>query len=166
MMQTTPISWNQARRRSRYEVFGTDDHDFRFFVFICLFIFFLAGVVSVVIGASLDAASAGYLHFLGPNYRALVMAMVTLGGAIMASTILSSYGAYNNINPITNTFNVFIFFILVAQLMIMSSGISHMVGRLSLVFCWFLLLLTLCFDFYMSLPFFFLSLAFVPDFTV
>ena len=120
----------------------------------------------MVIGASLDAASAGYLHFLGPNYRALVMAMVTLGGAIMASTILSSYGAYNNINPITNTFNVFIFFILVAQLMIMSSGISHMVGRLSLVFCWFLLLLTLCFDFYMSLPFYFLSLAFVPDFTV
>ena len=34
-----------------HQVFGTDDHDLHFFVFIYLFIFFLAGIILFAIGA-------------------------------------------------------------------------------------------------------------------
>ena len=50
-MQGVDLAWKQGSQK-RQEVIGSDHQDFRFFVFISIFIFFLAGVVFVVTGAS------------------------------------------------------------------------------------------------------------------
>ena len=92
-MMQGDIRWRSGPNK-RQGAFGADGHDFRFFVFICIFIYFLAGIFFLVTGVFAvrweDEGEVGeeechcrqgleHQEFIGLNYGALSEFTTTLG---------------------------------------------------------------------------------------
>merc|ERR550517_892887 len=124
-MQGTEGRWRQSRRRSKHEVFGSDLHDFHFFVFIYVFIFFLAGLVLFAAGANTVVINLEYMDFLGKNYQALVMLTIVLGGTIILTSIMGVVSIYHNKKSMINSFHLVMIFLILAQGVLFIQGIFH-----------------------------------------
>jgi len=130
MQQGGERRWNQSRRRSKHEVFGTDDHDLHFFVFIYLFIFFLAGIILFAIGAMpvVEQHSLEYIDFFGKNYEAMVLATIVVGGSIILASILGVVSVFQNTKGMIYWFQLAMIFLMLAQAVLALQGFFHLMA--------------------------------------
>ena len=106
--------WTIKRKsKPAIKIFGEDD--FKFFIFISIFIFCLAGLVFLITGLYVASNLSSYHIFAGEDYRAIAIFITVMGAFILAVSFLGIYGVFNDINVIIYTYSFFLFLIITAE---------------------------------------------------
>ena len=116
-MLSSEYSWNATKKiKDRIKIFGEDD--FKFFIFISIFIFCLAGVVLITTGIFIKNEVEEIYLFIGLNHRAISISLVVIGSFILVVSSIGIYGVFKDINAIIYMYTFFLFLMITAQLAI------------------------------------------------
>merc|ERR1711874_251938 len=103
----------KKKSKARKKLFGEDD--FKFFIFMSIFIFCLAGLVLIIVGLHLRPGPSRYQHFAGPDYESISIFITVLGFCILPASFLGIYGVFNDIIGVIYFYFFFLFCVIVAQ---------------------------------------------------
>ena len=92
------------------------EDDFKFFIFICIFSFCLAGLVLLITGIFILLDLDGFTYFAGEDYMAVTTFITVVGASILVVSCLGIYGVFNDINTIIYTYTFFLFLMITAEL--------------------------------------------------
>ena len=115
---------NMAGRipKKNIKIFGEDD--FKFFIFICICIFCLAGLVLLITGIFIQLDLDGFTYFAGEDYMAVTTFITVVGASILGVSCLGIYGVFNDINTIIYTYTFFLFLMITAELAATTSALK------------------------------------------
>jgi len=99
--------------KPKVKLFGGDD--FKFFIFISIFIFCLAGLVLLITGIYLLPKPTSYLFFAGEDFEAISSFIIGLGSCVLLGSALGVYGVFNDISSLIYLYSFFLFCIITAQ---------------------------------------------------
>merc|ERR1719452_230776 len=96
-MLSSGYDWtNKKKYKETAKMFGDDD--FKFFIFISIFIFCLAGLVLLITGVYTSSNLNDYLVFAGEDYHAIALFITVVGAFILVVSVFGIYGVFNDIN--------------------------------------------------------------------
>jgi hypothetical protein len=123
-MLGSEYGWKNTKKKSKQsiKIFGEDD--FKFFIFICIFIFCLAGLVLLITGIFIQLDLEGFIYFAGEDYMAVTTFITVVGAFILAVSCLGIYGVFNDINTIIYTYTFFLFLMITAELAATTSALK------------------------------------------
>ena len=131
-MLSSDYSWTTKKKSKQTRIFGEDD--LKFFIFICIFIFCLAGLVLIITGIFIESDLKDFTVFAGADYTAITTFITVVGSVILAVSCVGIYGVFNDINIIIYTYTCFLFFIVTAELAASVSALILKVGIATRVF--------------------------------
>ena len=113
-MLSSDYRWTTKKKsKPIIKIFREDD--FKFFIFICIFIFCLAGLVLLITGVFVSSDLHDYTIFAGEDYRAISVFITVVGAFILSISVIGIYGVFNDINTIIYTYFFCLFLIITAQ---------------------------------------------------
>ena len=113
-MLGSEYGWSTRKKAKKTtKIFGEDD--FKFFVFICIFIFSLAGLMLLITGVFLKSDLQNFTIFAGENYTAMSTFIIAVGAFILVVSCFGIYGVFNDINTIIYIYSFFLFLIITSQ---------------------------------------------------
>ena len=125
-MLSSDYSWTTTKKTKQTRIFGEDD--FKFFIFICIFIFCLAGLVLLVTGIFIKSDLEDFEIFAGGDYRAISTFITIVGAFILGVSCLGIYGVFNDINIVIYTYTFFLFLMITAEFAASVSALTLQAG--------------------------------------
>ena len=113
-MLGSEYGWSTRKKAKKTtKIFGEDD--FKFLVFICIFIFSLAGLMLLITSVFLKSDLQNFTIFAGENYTAISTFIIAVGAFILVVSCFGIYDFFNDINTIIYMYAFFLFLIITAQ---------------------------------------------------
>ena len=116
--------WRERKQKGKvtFNIFENDD--FKFFTFVCLFIFSLSGLVFIVTGSFIRKSLEGFTIFAGDDYVHLSFFITIVGSLIFIFSAFTIYGVYHKLTIIVYTYVFFMFLIVSAEIACIFGGLK------------------------------------------